>query len=296
MTPRRMAASAESLSVLKAWTPFFAAALVALIVGLAWVGPVLAQTSTSASTASSQTTGVASVSLNPSSDSVNAPVTISGTGFLPDRNVTATFGANPLTLTGICKTDSSGALSGCDFRVPVADAGTHSISVTDGTNVVVASFTVPSITIPESTFLVTLTSIGLGLVTQLATRRLVDLNAERRMKAEVSAFNKEKREATLKKDKARLEKLKKRELPMKQAQAKVSTARLKVTAVTFVPLLAVYYLMANFLGGFNVAVAHSPVPIPLLVGPDGTMVLFWWYLLSSFCFSTLLTKLMHTTT
>jgi uncharacterized membrane protein (DUF106 family) len=141
-----------------------------------------------------------------------------------------------------------------------------------------------------------MTAIGLSLVTQLVTRRVVNLEAERRMKAEVSAFNKEKREATLAKDKAKLEKLKKREIPMRQEQAKVSSARLKVTAITFVPLLGLYYLMASFLGGFSVVVAYSSVPIPYLVGSTGAMGLFWWYLLSSFTFSTLLTKLLHTGT
>jgi uncharacterized membrane protein (DUF106 family) len=152
---------------------------------------------------------------------------------------------------------------------------------------------------PEGTFIVTLTSIGLGLVTQIVTRSVVDLNKERRMRAEVNEFNKEKREATAKGDKVRLEKLKKRELQVRQEQAKVSTARLKVTAITFVPLLAVYYLMANFLGGFNVLVAFSPVPIPYLAAmlPNTAywyLSLFWWYLLSSFTFSTMLSKLLHT--
>jgi uncharacterized membrane protein (DUF106 family) len=152
---------------------------------------------------------------------------------------------------------------------------------------------------PEATFIVTLTSIGLGLVTQIVTRSVVDLDKERRMRAEVNEFNKEKREATTKGDKVKLEKLKKRELQVRQEQAKVSTARLKVTAITFVPLLAVYYLMANFLGGFNVLVAFSPVPIPYLSAalPNTAywyLSLFWWYLLSSFTFSTMLSKLMHT--
>ncbi len=151
------------------------------------------------------------------------------------------------------------------------------------------------ISIPESTFLVIITSIGLSILIQLVTRRVVNLDAERRMKAEVAAFNKEKKAATLANDKAKMDRLKKRELPMKQAQAKVSKSRLKVTVITFVPLLGVYYLMASFLGGFEVVVAHSPLPIPFLVNSDGTMVLFWWYLLSSFAFSSILTKLLHTT-
>ena len=180
--------------------------------------------------------------------------------------------------------------------MPHYASGSYAVTVSDGTNSPAATFKIPSITIPESTLLITMTAIGLSLVTQLVTRRVVNLDAERRMRAEVSAFNKEKREATLAKDKAKLEKLKKRELPMRQEQAKVSTSRLKVTAITFVPLLLVYYLMASFLGGFGVVVANSSIPIPYLVGGDGTMALFWWYMLSSFTLSTLLTKLLHTGT
>ena len=160
---------------------------------------------------------------------------------------------------------------------------------------------VAKLPIPEATLLVTLTSIGLGLVTQLVTRRVVDLNKERRMAAEVKAFNAEKRQATAAGDKAKLERLKKRELQVRQEQAKVSTARFKVTGITFVPLLVVYYLMANFLGGFNVLVAYSPIPIPYLAAPYlltgyWFVSLFWWYFLSSFTFSTMLSKLLHTTT
>ena len=206
-----------------------------------------------------------------------------------------------LTLTGSCTTNAQGVLSGgpngpCYFKVPNVVSGGYNVTVSDGVNVKVLKFAVPTYQIPFSTLLVTATSIGLGLVTQLVTRRVVDLDAERRMKAEVNAFNKEKREATLAKDKVKLEKLKKRELPMRQEQAKVSSARLKVTAITFVPLLLVYYGMAFLLGGFGVVVAYSPIPIPYLVGVNGVMALFWWYMLSSFTFSSLLTKALHTTT
>jgi len=120
------------------------------------------------------------------------------------------------------------------------------------------------------------------------------------MRAEVSAFQKEKQEATKAGDKVKLEKLKKRELAVRSEQAKVSTARLKVTGITFVPLLVVYYLMATFLGGYGVIVAYTPIPIPIIAAP--TLIagrfevsLFWWYFLSSFTFSTMLSRLLHTT-
>jgi uncharacterized membrane protein (DUF106 family) len=150
--------------------------------------------------------------------------------------------------------------------------------------------------LPESTFLVTATSLGLGLLTQAVTRRFVNLDAERRMKAELNAFNKEKREATASNDKAKLEKLKKRELSMRQAQSKVQLARTKVTFITIVPLFAVYYLMASFLGGYGAIVAVSPLPIPYLVGANGEMVLIWWYFIGSFTLSSILGRLLRTTT
>ncbi len=150
--------------------------------------------------------------------------------------------------------------------------------------------------LPEPTFIVTLTSVGLGLFTQLVTRRFVDLDAERRMKAELNAFNKEKRAATLAKDKEKLEKLKKKDLAMMQERSKVQLARTKVTFITIVPLFLIYYLMASFLGGYGTIVAVSPLPIPYLVGGSGEMVLFWWYIIGSFTLSSLLSRLLRTNT
>lgn len=249
-----------------------------------------------------------SLNLSPSTDIAGTQVTVSGQSLPKGSNVTATFDGTPLVLTNstslasVCVTSGGGALSGCTFWVPSgAASGSHSVNLKFGaTTTAVARFTVPQYSPPVSTVLVTLTSVGLGLVTQLVTRRVVDLNKERRMRAEVAAFNKEKREATLANDKVKLEKLKKRETQVRQEQAKVSTARLKVTAVTFVPLLGVYYLMATFLGGYGVIVAFTPVPIPIIAAPTlvaGTfeVSLFWWYFLSSFTFSTMLSRLLHTT-
>ncbi len=254
--------------------------------------------STQSTTTTTTTTSQSSpkVSLSHTSAGAGSVIGIvSGSGFEAGKNITVTFDGLELSLTGTCQTTSDGKLAGCSFIVPDEPSGSYKVYVSDGINEATVTFKIPVLAIPDSTFLVTGTSIGLGLVTQIVTRQVVDLDAERRMKAEVNAFNKEKREATLAKDKAKLEKLKKKELPMRQAQAKVSMARLKVTAITFIPLLAVYYLMASYLGGFSTPVAYSPIPIPYLVASDKTMVLFWWYMLSSFTFSSLLSRLLHTT-
>ena len=225
---------------------------------------------------------------------------MSGVNFTASSSITAKWNGVPLNLSGTCGTSASGVLSGCTFDAPKAGHGTYNVTATAGSTTGSAIFTVPQYTPPTSTIVVTLTSVALGLVTQLVTRRVVDLDKERRMRAEVNAFNKEKREATVHNDKVKLEKMKKRELAMRQEQAKVSTARFKVTGITFIPLLVVYYLMSNFLGGFNLLVAYSPLPIPLVVAPFGQtnygfVSLFWWYFLSSFTFSTMLSRLLHTT-
>ncbi|HYC11389.1 MAG TPA: EMC3/TMCO1 family protein [Nitrososphaerales archaeon] len=238
------------------------------------------------------------IALNPAANIVGSLVSISGQYLAPNRTVTAKFNSSPLALEGTCSTSSSGVLSGCIFVVPASATGSSNVTVDDGTNLASAKFSIPGTTVPESTFLVTLTSISLGLATQLVTRRVVDLNAERKMKAELSEFNKEKREATLAKDTAKLEKLKRRELAMRQEQSKVQLARLKVSGITIVPLFGVYYLMATFLGGYSVTVAHAPfvnLGLPILFGSDGSVSLFWWYFLSSFVFSTMLAKLLRTT-
>jgi uncharacterized membrane protein (DUF106 family) len=151
-----------------------------------------------------------------------------------------------------------------------------------------------NVPIPEATLIVTLTAVGLGFASNVATRLLVDLKKEKRMRAETAAFDKELRDAQLKKDKSKEEQLKKKKPQMDQMKLKASTGRFKVLIVTWVPFIIVYYFMAGQLGGLNRIVAYSPIPIPYIAGVGGAMALFWWYSLSSITFGTLLSKLLGT--
>jgi len=278
------------------------AALVFYVLVLPVFTPKSASTTTT-TTGGSSSTGT--VVLTPSTDIAGTMVTISGQSLPKNTNVTVMFDSTlfrQTQLNGTCSTDQTGSLAGCNFWVPPRAAeGAHTVTVKVGSDTLASTFNIPGYEPPFSTVVVTLTSLGLGFVTQMVTRTVVDLDKERKMRAEVNAFNKEKREATLAKDQVKLDKLKKRELAMRQEQAKVSTARLKVTGITFVPLLVVYYLMATFLGGYGVIVAYTPIPIPIiaastLVAGTYEVSLFWWYFLSSFTFSTMLSRLLHTTT
>lgn len=277
--------------------------VLAVLVAYYVVLPAFTPPKSTITTTTGAGTETGTISLTPGANIAGTMVTISGQKFPGNASVSVSFGSTSFAardLNGTCTTSATGTLSGCKFWVPKdSRAGSYPVKVTAGVVSATVNFSIPQYSPPESAILVTLTSVVLGLVTQLVTRRVVDLNKERRMRAELNAFNKEKREATQANDKAKLEKLKKRELSMRQEQAKVSTARLKVTAITFIPLLLVYYLMASFLGGYSVIVAYSPIPIPIIAAPTldpsvFEMSLFWWYFLSSFTFSTMLTRLLHT--
>jgi len=223
-------------------------------------------------------------------DSENAKMSITPTSGQTPIVVDITFQANSTASAGGTQVGVVGAyglqLQATLFTVRVV---TSTASESSGCNTI-------GLPLPESTVVVTMTSLGLGLLTQSVTRQFVDLDKERRMKAEVNAFNKEKKDAALAKDKVKQEKLKKKELAIRQAQSKVQLARTKVTFITIVPLFLVYYLMATFLGGYGAIVAFSPVPIPFLVGASSEMALFWWYILGSFTLSSILSRVMHTTT
>ena len=61
---------------------------------------------------------------------------------------------------------------------------------------------------------------------------------------------------TLNKEKDKEDKLKKKKPEIDQMRPMSSTRPFKVVLVTWLPFIAVYYLMANFVGGFSAAVAY----------------------------------------
>ncbi|MDA4122078.1 MAG: EMC3/TMCO1 family protein [Thaumarchaeota archaeon] len=155
--------------------------------------------------------------------------------------------------------------------------------------------------IPEATLIVTLTALGLQILSNVVIRTLVDLRKEKRLRNEVAAFDKELREAISKKDKDKEEKLRKKKPQVDKMRLQASTGRLKATFITYIPFIVVYYLMGDFVSGCNFpsicissTVAYSPVPIPVIVGASGSVALFWWYSLSSFSLTFALQKILGT--
>ncbi len=150
---------------------------------------------------------------------------------------------------------------------------------------------------PDSTVLVAVTSIFFSVISNALTRVFVDIEAERRMRAEVAKFTKELQQAIKSKNKQEEEKLKKKQATITQMQLKMQKDRLKVVAVTVVPFFLLYYIIVNFIG--SVWVAYSPFYIPFIMEQASNsnyfqVSLFGWYLICSFSFSGIISKIFRT--
>ena len=131
--------------------------------------------------------------------------------------------------------------------------------------------------IPQATVLTIGIAIALGLMSATAAKLLVDYDMVKNSMREFQAWNKELQKARKANDTSTVSKLMKKQEAMTKMQARASMEQFKVTAVTFVPFLLLWYLLSAVFGGSVVAV--SPFPLPLA----GTQLSFVsWYFLSSF--------------
>jgi len=144
--------------------------------------------------------------------------------------------------------------------------------------------------IPYSTLLIVLTSLGLNVISQVATRFLVNVEESRRIAREARRFRKELMDAVRKGDKAREEKLRKKEKGIREMELKSSNQRLKASFIFLIPFMLIFWFVSSVVGSASV-VAYSPIHL-IFVGPS--LELFWWYLITSFAFSTMISKLAGT--
>jgi uncharacterized membrane protein (DUF106 family) len=168
--------------------------------------------------------------------------------------------------------------------------------------------------IPESTLVLTITAVCFSLLSNALTRWRVDLDTERRIKAEIAEWTKALREAVRKGNKQEQEKLKKKEQSINQMRLKMSSSRTKVALYTIIPFFVIYYLVLSFVGPCPVAVSPFAITIgnylmrgtlpagavcnaPTILASGAAYVTpFGWYLISSFSFSGVIMRLMKTQT
>jgi uncharacterized membrane protein (DUF106 family) len=151
------------------------------------------------------------------------------------------------------------------------------LSFIDDIVIAVKTALLPYNQIPQSTLFTVGMAIALGLMSATAAKLLVDYDMVRNSMREFQAWNKALQKAKKANDTQTVSKLMKKQQAMTKLQARASMEQFKVTAVTFVPFLILWYLLSAVFGGSVVAV--SPFPLPLA----GTQLSFIsWYFLSSF--------------
>lgn len=141
----------------------------------------------------------------------------------------------------------------------------------------VTSALAPYSGMPHSTVFTLGIAIALGLASSTAAKLLVDYDMVKNSMRDFQAWRKEMDKARKANDNQTLSKLMKKQQAMTKLQARASMEQFKVTAVTFVPFLLIWYLLNAVFG--NHIVALSPWPLPFV----GTQLNFVsWYFLSSF--------------
>jgi uncharacterized membrane protein (DUF106 family) len=131
--------------------------------------------------------------------------------------------------------------------------------------------------IPSSTILTIGLATMMALISSTSAKLLVDYDMVRSTMKEVQAWQKELNAAKKAHDDQTVSKLTKKSQAMMKQQSRASMEQMKVTAVTFVPFLIIWYLFNAVLGGH--AVAYAPFPLPIM---GSTLTFFYWYLLCSF--------------
>ncbi len=141
---------------------------------------------------------------------------------------------------------------------------------------------------PQSTFFTIGIAIALGLMSSGAAKLLVDYNMIRSVMKEVQAWRKEMDVAKKANDEQTLAKLMKKSQAMMKQQSRASMEQFKVTAVTFVPFLLLWYLLSAVFGTHIVAASPFTLPMGCTAGQIAGenvkcgLTFISWYFLCSF--------------
>lgn len=147
--------------------------------------------------------------------------------------------------------------------------------------------------IPLSTIFILLLAAAITLLTSLANRLLTDPEQTKAWRKEIAEWNSELRKAQRSEDKKRVEKLMKKQQQILKLQSKMMWQSTKVMLMFFVPLIIIWQILGGYYG--TTPLAYLPGVGPDLPIPLFTHSLLWWYMLCSFFFSTMFSKLLGLT-
>ncbi|MGP3667501.1 MAG: EMC3/TMCO1 family protein [Candidatus Bathyarchaeota archaeon] len=146
--------------------------------------------------------------------------------------------------------------------------------------------------IPYSTFFTIGLALTLALLTSYIQRKFVNLDEVRRVREEMDILRKRLSEARKRGDKKALAKLQRDQVRLMRQSSSVMGQQSKVSLLTMLPFLILFWLLYSFFG--NHVVAYSPIPIPYGT-IDGTNITFWlWYFFSALALNLPVTRLLRT--
>jgi uncharacterized membrane protein (DUF106 family) len=133
-----------------------------------------------------------------------------------------------------------------------------------------------------------LAASAISFATSLTNRLLTNREQLRDWNKEISQWRTDSMKAARSGDKKLMAKVKKQEQHIMQLQSKMMWQSMKTSFLWFIPLLFIWYLFLSPIFGPLAAVAY----LPSLFGSQSLQLpLFWWYLLSSFMFGILFSRL-----
>jgi len=147
--------------------------------------------------------------------------------------------------------------------------------------------------IPVSTMFILLLSMALSLITALANRLLTNQDQLKAWRREVAEWTADFNKARKSNDKKLLAKVKQKQPYITKLQSKMMWQSMKVSFIFFIPFILLWNLFLNPTYIDVPAVAY----IPNILSSDGgaswmPLPYFWWYLLCSFLFGTLFSRIL----
>ncbi|MGD2201259.1 MAG: EMC3/TMCO1 family protein [Candidatus Bathyarchaeota archaeon] len=143
---------------------------------------------------------------------------------------------------------------------------------------------------PWATFFILGLTLVINIGMSFANKRVMDLDAYRRIMIESARVRREQMEAMKSGNQRRISKAQKRQQDLMREQQKMSMGRLKLTLYFFIPFILIWQFLNNFFG--NTIIAYMPFKTPFF----GTELNIGnWYILCSISINIILSRIMGLT-
>jgi uncharacterized membrane protein (DUF106 family) len=235
-----------------------------------------------------QTSGTAITFLSPQSGPVGSQVTFQGTINTTGGSYSISFGGK-VSFNGTATGNSVNAT----FTVPNLVAGNYAITLLDvasGAKSAPQNFKIISTgisAIPIATLLIMAIAISISFINMVLNRalitKMIGWQEYRSMQKEMSEYNSQRMAAIRSKDEKVLEKLKKKESQIQAMQTKMFKPQLILIPITFIYLI-IWPILTGYFPSF---VAYIP--------GLGGVPFFYWYLICSFFFGTIASRVIGVT-